>query len=64
MGDIKEVCDNIKVSEKLDMHINSFMVMGSTYLTMMMVLQYTLFKFNIFFNEDVVKFEQYNERKG
>ena len=64
VGDIKEVCHNIKVSEKLDMHINSFYGNGKYLLNYDDGVTIYCYSNLIYFsNEDVVKFEQYNERE-
>ena len=64
LGDIKEVCDNIKVSEKFDMHINSFYGNGKHLLSYDNGVTIYCYSNLIYFsNEDVVKFEQYNERE-
>ena len=65
LGDIKEVCDNIKVSEKLYMHINSFYGNGKYLLNYDdSVTIYCHSNLIYFSNEDVVKFEQYNKREN
>ena len=65
LGDIKEVCDNIKVSEKFDMHINSFYGNGKHLLSYDNGVTIYCYSNLIYFsNEDVVKFEQYNKREN
>jgi LPXTG-motif cell wall-anchored protein len=65
LGDIKDVCDNIKVSKTLYMDINSFYGNGKHLLNYDKgITIYCNSNLIYFSDEDVVKFEQYNEREN
>ena len=65
LGDIKDICDNIKVSKRLDMDINSLYGNGKNLLKYDYSISIDCSSNLIHFSdEDVVKFEQYNEREN
>ena len=65
LGDIKDICDNIKVSKRLDMHINSLYGNGKNLLKYDYSISIDCSSNLMYFSdEDVVKFEQYNEREN